>query len=83
MIDMCLIAEIVILHIVELIEDAIVEHVGEHVLFSNQPIILNFGQLALRVYPTLTVVGEANPFMPGELDSEGLDATISCIVEHH
>ena len=34
-IDMGLIAEIVILHIVELIKDAIVEHIGEHILLPD------------------------------------------------
>lgn len=80
---MRLIAEIVILHIVKLIKDAIVEHVSEHVLLSNQPIVLDLGELTLRVDPTLTVIGETYPFVAGELKTEGLDATVACIVEHH
>ena len=82
-VDMRLVAEIVVLHIVELVENAVVEHVREHVLLSDQPVVLDLWQFALGVDPTLAVVGEANPLMPGELAPQGLDAAVASVVEHH
>ena len=82
-VDMRLVAEIVVLHIVELVENAVVEHVREHVLLSDQPVVLDLWQFALGVDPTLAVVGEANPLMPGELPPQGLDAAVARVIEHH
>lgn len=82
-IDMCLIAEIVVLHIVELVEHAIVEHIGEHILLPDQPIVLNLRQLALGVYPTLAVVREAHPLMTAEFHPQRFHAAIASIVQDH
>lgn len=63
-VDVCLVAQVVVLHIVELIEHPRVEHVGEHVLLADQPIVSHFRQLALGVDPPITVVAQPYPLVP-------------------
>lgn len=56
LIDVRLVAEVVVLHIVELVEHASVEHVRKHVLLANQSFVGHFRQLSFGVYPAFAVV---------------------------
>lgn len=56
LVDVRLVAEIVVLHVVELVEHASVEHIREHVLLPKQSLVTHFRQLSFGVYPAFAVV---------------------------
>ena len=67
---MCFITEIVVLHIIELIKYLIIEHIGKHVLFSYQTIICHFRKFSFRIYPTLSIISNANPIVSWKFSSQ-------------
>ena len=69
MIDMGLIAEIVVLHVVIRVKHIVIEHVSKHVLLSQKLLIRNIRQITLAVYPSLTAVSYAYPLVSNELHS--------------
>lgn len=46
-VDVGAIREVIVLHVIELVEDVAVEHVGEHVLLALESVVLHFWQNAL------------------------------------
>lgn len=81
LINMCLIAEIVVLHIIKLIEYSIIEHIGEHVLLADKHFISHLQQLTLAINPSLAVVSQPNPLVLYELVAKRTNLHVAGVEE--
>lgn len=82
-VDVCFVAEIIVLHIVIRVKDVVVEHISKHILFSQEDLVPYIRKLSFNIYPTFSIVSYSDVLMPYEFSSKGAQLQVTRVVEHN